>query len=74
MTRNDKIRNKYEGDGKDCKVGRQTLEYEALLVWICEKERRLCGKKDTGDGGAKQKKRKAKEEVDRHDEGRYGED
>ena len=40
-----------------------------------EKERRrLRGKKDAGDGGARQKeKRKAKEEVDGRDEGRYGE-
>ena len=74
VTRKDKKRVR-EGDDKDCKVGRQTLECEAPLVRTREKERRrLRGKKAAGDGGARQKeKRKAKEEVDGRDEGRYGE-
>ena len=54
-----------ERDCKIRKVGRQTLECKATLVWTCKKERRLRGKKDDGDGSARQKeKRKAKEKVD----------
>ena len=54
-----------ERDCENCKVGRQTSECEATLIWTRKKERRLRGKKDDGDGSARQKeKRKAKEKVD----------
>ena len=55
-----------EGDCENCKVGRQTSECKATLVWTRKKERRrLRGEKDDEDGGARKKeKRKAKEKVD----------
>ena len=41
VTRKDKIRNEYViGTAKNCKAGRQTLEYKATLVWTRKKERR----------------------------------
>ena len=44
-----------------------------LLIFSIKKERRLCGEKDDGDGGARQKeKRKAKEKVDGFGERRHG--
>ena len=63
-----------ERDCENCKAGRQTLECKATLVWTHKKEkRRLRGKKDDGDGGARQKeKRKAKEKVDGFGERRQG--
>ena len=62
-----------ELDCKNYKAGRQTSECKAMLVWTCKKKRkRLCGEKDNGDGGDKQKeKRKAKEKVDRFGERRH---
>ena len=59
---------------KNCKARRQTSECKAMLVWTREKERRrLCVKKDDGDGDARLKeKRKAKEKMDRFDERRLG--
>ena len=41
-----------ERDCKNCKARRQTLECKATLVWTHEK-RRLRGKKDDGDNGAR---------------------
>ena len=63
-----------ERDNKNCKARRLNLEYKATLVWTRKKERRrLCGEKDDGDGGARQKeKRKAKEKVDGLVERRHG--
>ena len=63
-----------ERDRKNCKAGRQTSECKATLVWTRKKERRrLRGKKDDGDVGARQKKnRKAKEKVDGFGERRHG--
>ena len=47
-----------ERDCKNCKVGRQTSECKATLVWARKKEkRRLRGEKDDGDGGAGIRKR-----------------
>ena len=41
-------------DRENCKVRRQTSECKATLIWTREKERRrLRGKKDDGDGGAR---------------------
>ena len=54
VTRKDKIKKQIRG--RDCenrKARRQTLECKATLVWTREKERRLRGKKDDGDGGAR---------------------
>ena len=64
----------HERDCENCKAGRQTSECKATLVWTRKKERRrLRGKKDDGDGGARQKeKRKAKEKVDGFGERRHG--
>ena len=63
-----------ERDREHCKARRQILECKAMLVWTRQKERRrLCGKKDDGNGGVRQKeKRKAKEKVDRFGERRHG--
>ena len=63
-----------ERDCKNCKAGRHTSECKATLVWTRKKDkRRLRGKKDNGDGGARQKeKRKAKEKVVGFDEKRQG--
>ena len=54
VTRKDKIRNEYvRGTAKIAKLG-DKLEYKTTLVWTREKERRrLRGKKDDGDGGAR---------------------
>ena len=44
----------YERDCENCKVRRQSSKCKATLVWTREKERRrLRGKKDGGDGGAR---------------------
>ena len=41
-------------DRENHKVGRQTLECKVTLVWTCKKERRrLRGKKNDRDGGAR---------------------
>ena len=63
-----------ERDRQNCKVGRQTSECKATLVWTRKKERRrLRGKKDNEDGGARQnEKRKAKEKVDGFGERKHG--
>ena len=63
-----------ERDRENCKAGRQTSECKATLVWTRKKERRrLRGKKDDGDGGARQKeKRKTKEKVNKFGERRHG--
>ena len=53
MTRKDKIKKICEKDHENRKARRQTLECKATLVWTREKERRLRGKKDDGDGGAR---------------------
>ena len=43
-----------EMDHKNLKARRQTSKCKAMLVWTCEKKRRrLRGKKDGGDGGAR---------------------
>ena len=43
-----------EWDCKNCKARRQTFECKGTLVWPCEKERRrLCGKNNDVDGGAR---------------------
>ena len=43
-----------ERDCENCKERRQTSESKAALVWTREKKRRrLRGKKDDGDGGAR---------------------
>ena len=53
MTRNNKKRI-CDRNCENCKARRQTLECKAMLVWICEKEkRRLRGKNDDGDCGAR---------------------
>ena len=72
VTRNDKIRNEYVRG--TAKIGRQTSECKATLVWTYKKKRRrLRGEKDDGDGGARHKeKRKAKEKVDGFGEKRHG--
>ena len=75
VTRKDKIKKQiHERDCKNCKAGRQASECKAMLVWTRKKERRrLCGKKDNGDGSARHKeKRKAKEKVDGFGERRHG--
>ena len=53
----------YEMNCENCKAGRETSECKATLLWTYKKERRrLRGKKDDGDCGARHKeKRKAKE-------------
>ena len=63
-----------ERNCENCRAGRQTSECKAMLVWTCKKERkRLRGKKDDGDGGARQKeKRKAKDKVDGFGKRRHG--
>ena len=63
-----------ERNCENCRAGRQTSECKAMLIWTCKKERkRLNGKKDDGDGGARQKeKRKAKEKVDGFGKKRHG--
>ena len=70
VTRKDKIKNEYVRGT----AGRQTSECKASLVWPREKERRrIRGKNDDGDGGARQtKKRKAKEKVDGFGKRRHG--
>ena len=40
-------------DRENRKAGRQTSGCKVTLVWSREKERRLRGKKDDGDGGAR---------------------
>ena len=42
-----------ERDCENLKVRRQTLECKATLVWTSEKERRLGGKKEDGDGNTR---------------------
>ena len=71
VTKKDKIRNEnLRGTAKIAKLG----DKQAMLIWTREKERgRLRGKKDNGDGGARQKeKRKTKEKVDGFGERRHG--
>ena len=54
VTRKDKIKRIRERDCENRKARRQTSECKAMLVWPCEKERRrLRGKNDDGDGGAR---------------------
>ena len=75
VTRKDKIRNEYvRGTAKITKLGDKLLNARLRLVWTSKKERRrLRGKKDDGDGGARHKiKRKAKEKVDGFGERRHG--
>ena len=42
-----------ERDCENRKARRQTSECKATVVWPHEKERKLCGKNDDGDGGAR---------------------
>ena len=58
---------------KYCKAGRQTTACKAMLVWTHKKERRrLCGKKNDGDGGTRQKKKRKAKKVDGFGERRHG--
>ena len=75
VTRKDKIRNGYVREtAKIAKLGNKLRN--ARLRWygyVKKREEDYVGKRDDGDGGARQKeKRKVKEKVDRFGERRYG--
>ena len=41
-------------DSEDYEARKPISKCKAMLIWTCEKERRkLCGKKDDGDGSAR---------------------
>ena len=75
VTRKDKIRNEYVREtAKIAKLGNKLRN--ARLRWygyVKKREEDYVGKRDDGDGGARQKeKRKAKEKLDRFGERRHG--
>ena len=75
VTRKDKIRNEYVREtAKIAKLGNKLRN--PRLRWygyVKKREEDYVGKRDDGDGGARQKeKRKAKEKVDRFGERRHG--